>query len=295
MISPTITHPLRRYLSITAGTFAIAVSFNWFLSPNQIASGGLSGASIITGSLLGIEPSVILWIGSLLVLLVSVYPLGVRSLAASAAGSVLLPCFVYMTKHWEPLTHNPILASVYGGIVTGLGLGLVIRSDGNTGGFTLIAQMLHRWYGIKHSKSLMVMDSVVVIAAGVLYAPEKALYALIGVFITRKTIELVLKAQRDSKVAYIITSAACEAAISQTVLHDLDRGLTKLSGTGGYTDDKRVIMMTVLGAGEVHKLKTLVRPLDPHAFLIFCDAEDVAGEGFSELPVALKKERGITV
>lgn len=285
---------LQRYVSIIAGTFAVALSFNWFLSPNQIASGGLSGASILIGSLSGIDSSVILWIGSLLVLLASVYPLGIRSLAASAAGSLLLPFFVYITKHWQPLTYNPLLASIYGGIVTGVGLGLVIRAQGNTGGFTLIAQIIHQWQGIKQSKTLMAMDSVVVIAAGILYAPEKALYALISVFITRKTIELVLKLQRDSKVAYIISSVTHEEAISRTVLHDLDRGLTKLSGTGGYTDDLRVIMMTVLSAGEVHKLKMLVQSIDPQAFLIFCDAEDVAGEGFTDQPVAANKKRRMT-
>ncbi|MFE5322736.1 YitT family protein [Paenibacillus sp. NPDC056579] len=278
---------LKRYVTIAAGTFAVALSFNWFLSPNQIASGGLSGASILLGSLFRVDPSVMLWIGSLLVLLLSVYPLGIRSLAASAAGSLLLPFFVYITKHWEPLTGNPLLASIYGGIMTGIGLGLVIRAQGNTGGFTLIAQIIYRWRGVKHSKSLMVMDSIVVIAAGIMYAPEKPLYALICVFLTRKTIDVTLKLHRESKVAYIISSAMYEQSIARTVLHDLDRGLTKLSGTGGYTDDKRVIMMTVLGAGDVHKLKLLVQSIDPQAFLIFCNAEDVVGVGFTDRQMAL--------
>ncbi|UQZ84162.1 hypothetical protein SK3146_03395 [Paenibacillus konkukensis] len=288
---------IRRYLLIAAGTFAVALAFNWFAGPNHIAAGGMSGTALLIGSLLHIEPSVPLWIGSLLILAVSVYFLGLRSLAVSAAGSVLLPLFVYATRHWPPLTDNPLLAAIYGGLMTGAGLGLVFRAHGNTGGFTLIAQLLHRWLGVKHSQAIMAMDSAVVLSAGLLFSPEQALYALIGVFATRKSMDLVLKLQRASKVAYIISSARCEEALSRAVLHDLDRGLTKIAGTGGYTDDLRVILMIVLAASEARRLKLLVQSIDPQAFMIVCDADDVAGEGFPEHPVIRRsrKRRQLTV
>ncbi|WP_051620503.1 YitT family protein [Paenibacillus sp. UNC451MF] len=275
---------LQRYTMIAAGTLVVALGFNWFLSPNHIASGGLSGASILLGGIFRIDPMIILWIGSLLILLVSAFALGIRSLAASVVGSVLMPFFVLLTHSWQQLTDNPLLASIYGGVMTGIGLGIVFRARGNTGGFTLIAQLLHKWLAIKPSQAIMAMDSVVVIAAGALLAPEKALYALISVFVTRKSMEMVLKLQRCSKVAYIITSSEHEHALSKAVLQDLDRGMTKLSGTGGYTDDHRVIMMVVLASEKAHKLKLLVQALDPHAFIVFTDADDVAGEGFNHEP-----------
>ncbi|WP_282939201.1 YitT family protein [Paenibacillus sp. RC67] len=290
---------LQRYMMIAAGTLVVALGFNWFLSPNHIASGGLSGASILLGGIFHTDPMIILWIGSLLILVVSAFSLGIRSLAASVIGSVLMPFFVLLTHSWQQLTDNPLLASIYGGVMTGVGLGIVFRAHGNTGGFTLLAQLLQKWMGIKPSQAIMAMDSIVVISAGILLAPEKALYALVSVFVTRKAMEMVLKLQRSSKMAYIITSFEYEQALSRAVLQDLDRGLTKLSGTGGYTDDHRVIMMVVLAADKAHKLKLLVQALDPHAFIVFTDADDVAGEGFNhelgQVPASLNRTPKSTV
>lgn len=284
---------LQRYMMIAAGTFVVALGFNWFLSPNHIASGGLSGASILLGGILHTDPMIPLWIGSVLILLVSAFVLGFRSLAASITGSILMPFFVMLTHSWQQLTDNPLLASIYGGVMTGVGLGIVFRAHGNTGGFTLLAQLVQKWLHVKPSQAIMAMDSVVVITAGILLTPEKALYALISVFVTRKAMEIVLKLQRSSKVAYIITSSEYEQALSKAVLQDLDRGMTKLSGTGGYTDDHRVIMMVVLAADKAPKLKLLVQALDPHAFIVLTDADDVAGEGFNyelgKAPAALQR------
>ncbi|MBE1444076.1 YitT family protein [Paenibacillus sp. OAS669] len=273
---------LQRYSMIAAGTLVVALGFNWFLSPNHIASGGLSGTSILLGSLWNTDSMIILWAGSFLLLLLSAFVLGFRSLAASVTGSILMPFFVLLTHSLRPLTDNPLLAAIYGGVMTGVGLSIVFRAHGNTGGFTLLAQMLHKWLGVKPSQAIMAMDSVVVISAGILMAPEKALYALVSVFVTRKAMDMVLKLQKSSKVAYIITSREYEQALSKAVLEDLDRGMTKLSGTGGYTDDHRVIMMVVLAADKARKLKLLVQALDPHAFIVFTEADDVAGEGFNQ-------------
>lgn len=147
------------------------------------------------------------------------------------------------------------MASIYGGLGVGIGLGVVFRAGGNTGGFTLIAQILQKIKSVKYSTSIMFMDATVMIAGALIFSPEKALYALVGAFVTRKTVDIIMGNKKGSKVAYIISSKEFEMKITETVLHELNRGFTKRSGAGGYTNSERVIMMTVLNPKKVQDFK----------------------------------------
>ncbi|BDH60253.1 hypothetical protein MTP04_03830 [Lysinibacillus sp. PLM2] len=190
--------------------------------------------------------------------------------------------FVNITNGLPALTNDPLLASIYGGVGVGIGLGIVIRVGGNVGGFSLIAQILYKMKSVKHSTSLLVMDGTVIIAGGIIFSPEIALYALVGAFITRKTMDIIIHGdKKGSKVAYIITSKEYEKKIEEKVLHDLDRGLTKISGVGGYTNSERAIMMIVLNPVKSAALRAIVQEIDPGAFIILCEATEVFGEGFS--------------
>ncbi|MNC46003.1 hypothetical protein D3C75_949980 [compost metagenome] len=124
----------------------------------------------------------------------------------------------------------------------------------------------------------MLMDGTVIVLAGILLSPEKALYALIGLYITGKVIDLVELGLNYTKVAYIIAEKNDE--IADAVLNKLDRGLTKLSGKGGYTGDNRQVLMVVVGQSEVTRLKNLVQTIEPTAFVIITNAHEVLGEGF---------------
>jgi uncharacterized membrane-anchored protein YitT (DUF2179 family) len=276
---------------LLVGTFIIALSFTLLQNPNQIASGGLTGAALILGSIFHIPTAIVLWVITLVLLVTCCSFLGVRSIIKSVIGSLSIPFFVYLTSELPPLTNDPLLASIYGGVGAGIGLGLVFRVGGNTGGFTLIAQILHKLKSVKHSKSILIMDATVMIAGGLIFSPEKALYALIGAFLTRKTMDIIYGKSKEFKVAYIISSTELEERISESVLHELDRGLTKLSGAGGYTNNERIIMMTVLDSLRINDLRSMVQKIDPGAFIIFCEANEVFGEGFTQpfQPASSKK------
>lgn len=269
---------ITEYAMLITGSLIVAISFNLFLNPNRIATGGVSGISTILHAKLALEPAFTQWALNIPLFFLGLWMLGGKFGVKTAAGSVILPLFVLLTRHWESPTHNILLATIYGGIGVGAGLGLVFRGRASTGGLDVAAQILHKMTGISLGLALASFDGLVILAAGLFFSWEKALYALIGLFVTSKTIDVVQLGFSVSKVAFIITAKTEE--ISSAVLYDLDRGLTRLHGQGGYTGDERPVLMVVVGKRETSKLKALVRQVDPHAFVIISDTTEVFGEGF---------------
>lgn len=271
-------HQATEYVMLLLGSLIMAVSFNMFLNPNQVVAGGVAGISTIAQHLMGLSPAITQWGLNIPLFILGVWLLGGQSGIKAAAGSIALPLFVLLTSHLEVLTTNTLLASIYGGIGIGLGLGIVFRGRGSTGGLSLAAQILHKYTGITLGYSVALIDGLVILAAGLAFSPEKALYGLIGLFVTRKTIDIIQLGLQTSKVAFIISEHT--DAIREAILYDLDRGLTQLNGSGGFTGESRTVFMVVVSQNEVSKLKALVRSVDPHAFVILSDTNEVLGEGF---------------
>ncbi|MHA6481247.1 YitT family protein [Paenibacillus sp. strain BS8-2] len=265
-------------VQLLVGSFIVAISFNLFMVPNGIASGGVSGISILVQELTGFVPALTQWAINIPLFVAGVLLIGRKFGAKTLLGTLVLPLFVLLTSHLPSPTDNPILASIYGGIGVGLGLGLVFRSGGSTGGLDLAAQILHKFTGLPYSLAIVCFDGCVIIAAGIIFSPEVSLYALIGLFVTSKTIDFMQNGLQLSKVAYIISGHTEEVALA--ILNDLDRGLTRLDGHGGFTGEGRTVLMVVVGQNEVSKLKQLVRDIDPGAFVIISNTAEVLGQGF---------------
>lgn len=189
-----------------------------------------------------------------------------------------MPLFILLTKDLPTPTTNPLLASIYGGICVGVGLGVVFRGRGSTGGLTILAQIIQKISGLSFSVSVVLLDGTVIVLAAFILGMEQALYALIGLFVTGKAINAIEVGFRYTKVAYIISDKTDE--ISAAILNDLDRGLTKLDAHGGYTGDARTVLMVVVGQNEVSRLKAIVQSVDTSAFVIITEAHEVLGEGF---------------
>lgn len=274
----TVSHHLSEYGLLLLGSFIIALSFNLFLSPNQVASGGVTGISVIVYHKLAVEPAITQWMLNIPLFLAGVLFLGKQFGLKTAVGSFVLPLFVLLTKGLPALTDNILLATIYGGIGVGVGLGIVFRGRGSTGGMDLAAQLIHKFTGTSLGLAVAMLDGLVILTAGIVFSAEKALFALIGLYVTGKTIDVVQLGFRYAKVAYIISEQT--EAISAAILHDLDRGLTKLSGAGGYTGQARTVLMVVVSQTEVSKLKEIVKEVDPAAFVIISDTHEVLGEGF---------------
>lgn len=264
---------------IIFGSFVMAIAFNLFLVPNQIASGGVSGISILVQEAWDIEPAYTQWALNIPLFIAGYLILGRQYGIRSLLGSFMLPFFVYLTDTWAVPTSNPLLASIFGGIGVGLGIGIVYRGRGSTGGLTILAQIIQKFSGLRLSWCVMLLDGTVIILAGWVLSLENSLFALISLYVTGKVIDSVEMGFGTSKVAYIISEHT--ELISKAILDDLDRGLTKLSAQGGYTDDDRTVLMVVVGQNEITRLKALVRSVDPKAFVTITNAHEVLGEGFT--------------
>jgi uncharacterized membrane-anchored protein YitT (DUF2179 family) len=204
--------------------------------------------------------------------------LGKQFGARSLVGTLTLPLFVLLTASWEPATLNPLLGALFGGISVGVGLGIVFRGRASTGGTDLAAQIIAKYSGLTLGTSVMLIDGLIVLSAALVFDVEKGLYALIGLFVTTKTIDIIQLGFSQSKMVYIITNKQEE--IRDAIYTEVNRGVTKLSAVGGYTEQERPILLVVVYQTEFTKLKQVIKTVDPSAFVIVTDSYEVLGEGF---------------
>ncbi|MEH7225095.1 YitT family protein [Bacillus sp. JJ1566] len=276
-VNPSLQQ-VKEYIYILLGSATVALSFNLFLLPNKVASGGVSGISTILNSLFGWEAAYVQWAFNIPLFIAGVIFLGKVYGARTLIGTLFLPFVVYLSRNLEPATLDPLLGALFGGIGIGLGLGITFRGNASTGGTDLAAQIVHKYTGISLGKCVAFIDGLIVLTAAIVFDIESGLYALIGLFVTSKTIDLVQVGLGNSKMALIITNHQNE--VRQQIFDQLDRGVTKLSGYGGYTDDERPMLMCVVDQKEFTKLKQVVRSVDTSAFVVVMDAAEVLGEGF---------------
>ncbi|WP_227394262.1 YitT family protein [Jeotgalibacillus aurantiacus] len=266
------------FVYILIGAFFVAVAFNVFLLPNNVASGGVSGISTILNGLFDWRPAYVQYAFNIPLFIAGLIFLGLQFGLKTAVGTVVLPFYVLLTESWEPWTEDPLLGALFGGIGVGIGLGIVFRGKASTGGTDLAAQIIHKYSGFGLGTCVAFIDGMIVLAAALVFDIEAGLYALIGLYVTSKTIDLVQVGLNRSKMVHIITNRQEE--ISQAIFDEVDRGVTKLSAYGGYTDHERPILMCVIDQTEFTRLKNVVKKIDPKAFVIVNDASEVLGEGF---------------
>ncbi|WP_370297807.1 YitT family protein [Ammoniphilus sp. YIM 78166] len=269
---------VREYIFLIVGSFMVAIAFNMFLNAFNIASGGVSGISIITKDLFGWRPAFTQWGLNALLIGLGFVLLGRQFGVKTITGTIILPLFVFLTEGWPTITTEPLLAALYGGVGVGLGLGIVFRGNASTGGTDLVAQILHKYTGISLGIAVLLIDGLVVIGAAMVYGPELALYALIALYVTGKTIDVIQVGLGVSKMAFIISENL--GKIQEAILYDLDRGVTRLPAYGGFTEKERPVLLCVVAQSEINALKKLVQETDPDAFVIFTNANEVLGEGF---------------
>ncbi|WP_253701612.1 YitT family protein [Bacillus sp. FJAT-27445] len=266
------------YLYILIGSALVALSFNLFLLPNRIASGGVSGISTILDAVMGWEPAYVQWSLNIPLFIAGVVLLGRQFGIKTLVGTVFLPLVVLASAHLEPWTKDPLLAALFGGIGVGLGLGIVFRGRASTGGTDLAAQIINKYSGLTLGRCVALIDGMIVLAAAIVFDIERGLYALIGLYVTSKTIDLVQVGFGRSKMAMIITNKQNE--VREGILNKINRGVTRLSAYGGFTDSEKPVLICVVDQTEFTKLKQLVKTIDPTAFVIVMDAAEVLGEGF---------------
>lgn len=270
------------YLGITVGTFVTALGLVLFLVPNKIAAGGVSGLATVIHHVFHFPVGL-----TMLVLNVPLFLFGIRELGfnfglKSLYGTIALSFFTDLITHYlQVATQDLLLASIYGGIVVGLGLGIVFRFGGTTGGTDLAARILHRYLRLSVGKSLFFIDAAVIALAALVFGLELALYAFLVVYLTAKVIDMIQEGEGFAKAALIVSSRGRQ--LGEMVMTELDRGVTYLRGKGGFSGQDREIVLVIISRSEVSPLKQLVAQVDPQAFLIISNVNEALGEGFKSL------------
>ncbi|WP_456277666.1 YitT family protein [Bacillus sp. AK128] len=266
------------YIYVLVGSAVVALAFNLFLLPNQIASGGVSGISTITDTVFGWEPAFVQMALNVPLFIAGIVFLGRSFGVKSLVGTIFLPFVVFLSRDMDAATLDPLLGALFGGVGVGLGLGIVFRGKASTGGVDLAAQIINKYTGLSLGTCVALLDGMIVLTAAIVFDLERGMYALIALFVTSKTIDLVQVGIGYSKMAIIITCK--EVEVRKGILTQIDRGVTRLSAFGGYTDQERPVLMCVVNQTEFTKLKQLVKGIDPSAFVVVMNASEVLGEGF---------------
>ncbi|MTI96963.1 MAG: YitT family protein [Firmicutes bacterium] len=270
----------REVVGIALGCAVVALSLNLLLVPAQIAPGGVSGLAVVLYHLFGLPVSVVLLVVNIPLFVLSWFVQGSRFGINTLLGSLLLPLFVELTAGLSPVTGDLLLNGIYGGIVMGIGIGIVFRAHGSTGGTALTAQMLSKYTGFTVGQILLGIDFVVVALAGFVFDAELAMYALIALMVCTRVIDLVQQGLRNAKAAFIIS--ANPRVIAQTIHEELQRGATILDGHGAWSGRELEVLLCVVNSAEITRLKTVISRIDPQAFVIVTDIQEVQGEGFSK-------------
>ncbi len=280
---------LLEYLLLLAGATTQAVALRLFLVPANLASGGVSGVAQLLHHVTGWPIGLMILIGNVPLFLLGWRFLGGTGFAARTLLTVafyslmvdLLPRLPAFPPHG--ITDDIVLNALYGAVVSGVGYGLVYRARSSSGGSDILARILRHYRAIPMSQSYLLLDSLVVLAAGFVFGWKEALYAIVALYVSGLVSETVLEGSGTVRTALIIT--ARPQAIALRVLDELERGLTIWSATGAYTGTERLVLYCVITRSEVARLKAIVQEVDPSAFLVIGQAHEALGEGFKSLQV----------
>ncbi|WIV13466.1 YitT family protein [Proteiniborus sp. MB09-C3] len=272
------------YAGVTLGTFIMALAINFFLEPNTIAPGGVTGLGIILQKLT--NGLITVWATNLIVN-IPLFIAGVMILGKSFGAKTLYGTFVLSFFLWivpqTSATHDLLLSSVFGGVILGVGLGIVFKAGGTTGGTDLAGAIMNRFFpGLSTATHMMIVDMIVVASSGILNKRiDIPLYSVIALYILVRVIDIILEGFSYDKAFFIISNEP--EKIGKTILEELDRGVTILKGKGLYSGLEKDVLLCVVNRAQMAKVKEIISSVDKRAFIMITDMHEVIGEGFKEI------------
>lgn len=268
-----------RYSFFLLGLLLIALSYNIFILPNDVVY-GVGGLGVIFYRTMGIDPSVVILIGSIILLILSYFLLGWEQTRNSIVGSLLYPVFVKLTENFASIinlgTTEVIVTVICGAVVSGIGLGFVFKSGFTTGGTDILNQIVSKYFKVSIGKSMLFTDGVIIFSSIFVFGFQKFIYSIISMYIIGIMTDKVILGISESKSFYIITEH--ETDVKKYILHNLSHGVTVLEARGGYTGNMLKVIMCIIPTKEYFKVKEGIKTIDPNAFFLVTDAYEVSGE-----------------
>lgn len=269
---------LLRYAEFLLGLLLVSVAFNVFILPSDIVY-GVSGLGVIAKKLWGIDPSIIIMIGSVILLLLSFLLLGKEKTASSVVGSLLYPVFVKLTETVPNYINiegtEPFVIVLFGAAISGFGLGLIFKAGFTTGGTDILNQIVSKYAKISIGNAMLFTDGLIICLSIFVFGWTKFMYSILTLYIISIMTDKVILGISQSKAFYIITDY--ETEVKKFIMQHLSHGVTVLDGRGGYTGNHQKVIMCIIPTKEYFIFKEGIHEIDKNAFFVVTDAYEVSG------------------
>lgn len=270
---------IKELIEFIIGCFLVALAFNLFMSPNNLVAGGVSGFSLILKHFFGLNPSTIISVANVFLIILSFLVLGKEKTKATILGSILFPIFVSLTEHLSTYISfkesEMILIAVFGGVLQGLGAGLIFRAGYSTGGTDILNMIVSKIFKISLGNSMFFTDGTIILIGAFVFGFNHLMYSLIILYLISTLTDKVVLGISDSKAFYIITSK--EKEVKDFVINELKHGVTEFNAKGGFNSENQTVLMSVVPTREYYKLKEGIHNIDKNAFFVAMDSYEVKG------------------
>ncbi len=274
---------LKNIFFIILGAAIFSFGFVNFNIQNQLGEGGFSGITLILLFVFNLDPALMNLVLNIPMFIIGWRLLGRKVFVYTVIGTVSVSIFIKIFLVYEVNMHiqdDLFLAALFAGVFVGIGLGIIFRYGGTTGGVDIIARLVHKYVGWSMGKTMFMFDAVVILLSWLTFLDHRSMmYTLVAVFIGARVIDFVQEGAYSGRGAFIISEFQNE--IADRVASEMDRGVTVLRGFGHFTKSDREVLYCVVGRNEIVRLKNIIVSIDPHAFVSVTDVHDVMGEGFT--------------
>ena len=271
----------KKYIAIIFGNILVAFAVGCFYIPNKIVGGGVSGISNVVYHTLGFSPSISMLVVNVIFALISIRHLGKKFLISSFISAFLIAAFSdFFVAFVPPMTTNTLLATIYGGLIYGFGIGISFASGVSTGGTDILSRFLQAINPhIKIGRVLLMVDAGVILLSLITFKQiDLALYGIIALFISTYAIDWLISVLNVSKLAFVVTDKGNE--ISKLLTSTSPRGVTIIDVTGAYTMEKKTLLMCALKSNEIVEFQRKIHEIDKNSFIIFSESQQIVGNGF---------------
>jgi uncharacterized membrane-anchored protein YitT (DUF2179 family) len=268
-------------LFIIVGSFFFAIGVNAFVIPNELGEGGVTGVTIITYYLFKWSPGLVNLILNSILLIIGYKFLSRITTIYTIVAVVFNSLFLHLTEGWVIPSNEIVVNAIFGGVIIGAGIGMVIRVGGTTAGSTILAKMTYKYFGWNVSYGLLFFDLIVVFSSYFIIGAEKVMVTIMMLYVATKVMQFIIEGLNPKKAVTIISNEPDK--IAKQVNERLHRGVTVIEGSGYYTKAHRDILYIVINSQEIVRLKNIVKEADDKAFIAIHDVRDVFGEGFAAI------------
>lgn len=271
---------IKKYITILIGTIITAFAISCFYTPNKVVNGGVSGISTILYHTLNIPTGVSFAVINIILLAISLKALGKHFVLTTVAGSLVLSLFIELFSWLPPVTTDIMLASIFGSVLYGIGIGLTLIAGASTGGTDIVGRLIQCLFPhVKIGSLLLFVDAIVIGASLIIFKNvELTLYGIVALFIASLSINMLISKLNISKLAFVVTDNG--EKISKTLVSESPRGVTLINATGAYTMENKKVLMCALKESELPQFQKRILEMDKEAFIIFSESQQIVGNGF---------------